>query len=56
MAVNDRRYGLSISCCYRLQNISLKINNILLSLLMGNITQGVTKGLLKQIVYINFLL
>ena len=56
MAVNDRRYGLPISCCYRLQNNSSKTNNTLLSLFRENVTLCVTKGLLKQIVYINFLL
>ena len=56
MAVNDRRYGLSISCCYQLQNNSPKTNNALLSLFRENVTLWVTKGLLKQIVYINFLL
>ena len=56
MAVNDRRYGLSIIYCYRLQNNSSKTNNTLLSLLKENVTLWVTKGLLKQIGYINFLL
>ena len=56
MAVNDRRYGLSIIYCYRLQNNSSKNNNTLLSLLKENVTLCVIKGLLKQIVYINFLL
>ena len=54
MAVNDRRYGLSISCCYQLQNNSPKINNILFPLLRENVTLWVTKGLLMQIVYIKF--
>ena len=56
MAVNDRRYVLFISCCYRLQNNSPKTNNTLLSLLRENVTPCVTKELLRQIVYINFLL
>ena len=56
MAVNDRRYGLSISCCYQLQNNSPKINNILFPLLRENVILCVTKELLRQIVYTNFLL